>query len=211
VLTNNFGMTESAGCVTYTPPELPADVRTDTTGPAMADFEVRVADPETLAPLPPGERGEIQFRGPYTFRAYLHDPAATAATIVDGGWIRTGDLGVLDDEGNLLYVGRIKEMLKVGGENVAPTEVEAHLSTHPAVKLVQVVGRADDRLGEVAVAFVELADGGMATEDELIAHCRGQLASFKVPRAVRFVREWPMSATKIQKRVLKEWLEREPG
>jgi acyl-CoA synthetase (AMP-forming)/AMP-acid ligase II len=209
VVTNNFGMTESAGCVTYTPPELPAAVRTDTTGPAMKGMDVRVADPDTCAPMATGERGEIQFRGPNTFRGYLHDEAATAATIIAGGWIRTGDLGVMDVGGNLAYIGRIKEMLKVGGENVAPLEVEAYLSTHPAVQLVQVVGRPDDRYGEIPVAFVERAAGHSVSEAELIEYCRGQLASFKVPREVRFVTEWPMSATKIQKRTLVEWLQQQ--
>ncbi|MCU1501377.1 MAG: AMP-binding protein, partial [Ilumatobacteraceae bacterium] len=210
-LLNNFGMTESAGCVTYTRPELPVDVRTDTTGPALPGMEVRIADVDTCAELPRGERGELQFRGPNTFRAYLYDPVATAATIIDGGWIRTGDLAEMDDDGNVAYIGRIKEMMKVGGENVAPIEVEAHLSTHPAVQLVQVVGRDDERYGEVPVAFVELVAGAHATAEELIAHCRGQLASFKVPREVRFVTEWPMSATKIQKRVLREQLHAEPS
>jgi fatty-acyl-CoA synthase len=211
VVTNNFGMTEAAGCVTYTPPELPADVRTDTTGPAMKGMDVRVADPDTCEPVRVGERGEIQFRGPNTFRGYLHDEAATAATIIGGGWIRTGDLGVMDASGNLVYIGRIKEMLKVGGENVAPIEVEAFLSTHPAVQLVQVVGRADERYGEVPIAFVELAAGHTATEADLLEFCRGQLASFKVPREVRFVTEWPMSATKILKRTLIEWLQQQPS
>ncbi len=202
-------MTESAGCVTYAGPDASEAVRIGTTGPALTGFEVRVADPATCVALPAGEHGEIQFRSPNAFRDYLYDPAATAATILDGGWIRTGDLGVLDGDGNLAYIARIKEMMKVGGENVAPTEVEAHLSTHPAVQLVQVVGRADERYGEVPVAFVELTPGRSASAEELIAFCRGQLASFKVPREVRFVTEWPMSATKIQKRVLREQLDAE--
>jgi acyl-CoA synthetase (AMP-forming)/AMP-acid ligase II len=205
-VTNNFGMTEAAGFVTYTPPDLSADVRAETTGPPIAGVEVRIADPETLTERSAGEPGEIQFRGPNTFREYLHDPAATAATILEGGWVRTGDLGVLDAEGRLAYIGRIKEMLKVGGENVAPLEVEAHLSTHPAVQLAQVIGRPDERYGEVPVAFIELVAGAQATPDELIAHCRGALASFKVPREIRFVTEWPMSATKIQKRKLHDLL-----
>jgi acyl-CoA synthetase (AMP-forming)/AMP-acid ligase II len=169
-------------------------------------MEVRIAEPDRCVEVPRGVPGEIQFRGPNTFRSYLHDAAATAATIVAGGWIRTGDLGRMDGDGNVAYIARIKEMMKVGGENVAPTEIEAHLSTHPAVQLVQVVGRDDERYGEVPVAFVELVAGAAATADELIAHCRGQLASFKVPREVRFVTEWPMSATKIRKRDLREQL-----
>jgi acyl-CoA synthetase (AMP-forming)/AMP-acid ligase II len=100
-------------------------------------------------------------------------------------------------------LGRLKEMLKVGGETVAPAEIEAHPGRHPAVKLAQVVGIPDPRLEEVAVAFVELKSGRRATEQELLDHCRGQLARFKVPRSVHFVTEWPMSATKIQKSALR--------
>jgi fatty-acyl-CoA synthase/long-chain acyl-CoA synthetase len=100
-------------------------------------------------------------------------------------------------------------MLKVGGENVAPAEVEAHLSLHPAVKLVQVVGVPDARLEEVVAAFVELRPGASATADELLEHCRGQIASFKEPRHIRFVTEWPMSATKIQKEPLRRQLVQE--
>ena len=104
------------------------------------------------------------------------------------------------------FIGRLKDMLKVGGENVAPAEVEAQLALHPAVKLAQVVGIPDERLVEVVAAFVELRPGASATADELIGHCRGQIASFKVPRHVRFVTEWPMSATKVQKEPLRQRL-----
>jgi acyl-CoA synthetase (AMP-forming)/AMP-acid ligase II len=124
--------------------------------------------------------------------------------VLAGGWLHSGDLGVIDEQGRVTYLARLKDMLKVGGENVSPAEIESHLSTHPAVKLVQVVGAPDERLGEVVVAFVELAPGREATAEELVEHCRGRIASFKVPRHVRFVDEWPMSATKIQKFRLRE-------
>ena len=104
------------------------------------------------------------------------------------------------------YHGRLKDMLKIGGENVAAVELESFLASHPAVGIVQVVGVPDDRLVEVAAAFVELAPGGDVTEDELVAFCRGPIAGYKVPRYVRFVDEWPMSATKIQKAKLREQL-----
>jgi acyl-coenzyme A synthetase/AMP-(fatty) acid ligase len=119
-----------------------------------------------------------------------------------------GDLGVMDEHGRVLFLGRVKETLKVGGENVAPQEVESHLCTHPAVKLAQVVGMPDDGLVEVPAAFVELQDGAQATPEELIDHCRGRIASFKVPRLIRFIdgEEWPMSATKIQRFALRDRL-----
>jgi acyl-CoA synthetase (AMP-forming)/AMP-acid ligase II len=118
------------------------------------------------------------------------------------------DLGVLDDKGQMLFLGRAKETLKVGGENVAPQEVEAQLCTHPAVKLAQVVGIPDDRLLEVPAAYVELHAGASADDEELIAYCRGRIASFKVPRLVRFIdgEDWPMSATKIQRFALRDRL-----
>jgi len=119
------------------------------------------------------------------------------------GWFHTGDRGSLDASGRLRFLGRLKDMLKVGGENVAPAEIEAHLGLHPAVKLVQVVGVPDDRLEEVPAAFVELKPGHTATEQDLLDHCHDQIARFKVPRYIRFVSDWPMSATKVQKEPLR--------
>jgi len=206
VLLNDFGMTEAAGMVTFTPvTDSPGD-RLRTNGVPFPGLEIRITEEDGVTELPVGEEGEIQFRGPNAMSGYLNDPEATARTIIDGGWVRTGDRGRLDDRGHLVYVGRIKEMLKVGGENVAPAEVEMLLSTHPAVAMAQVVGKPDARYGEVAVAFVELLPGRTATEAELVDHCRGQIANFKLPREVRFVTEWPMSATKIQKFRLRELL-----
>ena len=132
------------------------------------------------------------------FEGYYKDPAKTAEAMGDG-WLRTGDLCSLDADGRIRYHGRLKDMLKVGGENVAAIEIESFLGNHPAVKVVQVVGAPDPKYVEVPAAFVELHDGESATEAELIEFCQGQIASFKVPRYVRFVKEWPMSATKIQK------------
>jgi acyl-CoA synthetase (AMP-forming)/AMP-acid ligase II len=192
VLLNDFGMTEAAGIVTFTPPGDSLHDRCRTNGLPFEGVEVRIVD------------GEIQFRGANAFRSYLNDPEATAATIIEGGWVRTGDAGRLTESGRLIYIARIKEILKVGGENVAPAEVEAWLSTHPAVAVAQIVGKPDDKYGEVPVAFIELLPGRDASAEELIAFCRGQLASFKIPREVRFVTEWPMSATKIQKFRLRE-------
>ena len=138
----------------------------------------------------------------------MRAPEKTAESMVGDGWVTMMDLGVLDEEGRVLFLGRVKETLKVGGENVAPQEIEAQLSTHPAVKLVQVVGIPDERLVEVAAAFVELLPGREATEEELIEHCRGKIASFKLPRLIRFISgdEWPMSATKLQRFKLRDRL-----
>jgi len=204
-----YGSTEG-GPVTLTSPDDPFEVRIGTCGRPMPGVEVEVIDAEG-ASVAPETPGEIIYRGANCFSGYLGDEEKTAATIRPGGWIHTGDLGKLDADGRLHFLGRIKEMLKVGGENVAPAEVEEHLAGHPAVKLAQVVGIPDPRLVEVVAAFVELHDGADADEDELIEFCRGRIASFKVPRIVRLVTNWPMSATKIQRNKLREALIRELG
>ena len=204
VLLNDFGMTEAAGIVTFTPVTDSVHDRCRTNGIPFDGVEVRIAAEDGVTEVAAGVAGEIQFRGANALRGYLNEPEATAATIIAGGWVRTGDQGRLTDTGRLIYVGRIKEILKVGGENVAPAEVEAWLSTHPAVAVAQIVGKPDDKYGEVPVAFVELMPGTTCEPQELIDHCRGQLANFKIPRDIRFVTEWPMSATKIQKFRLQE-------
>jgi fatty-acyl-CoA synthase len=207
VLLTDFGMTERAGMITVTPRDAAGEDRLTRNGTPLPGIEVRVTNPEDPKTNQPNDvPGEIQFRGINAFRAYYKNPAETAATIIDDGWVRTGDLGTLDRRGQLLFLGRIKDVLKVGGENVSPLEVEALLSTHPAVHMAQVVGRPSERYGEEPVAFVELIPGGQATAAELISFCAVNVASYKVPREIRFVADWPMSATKIQKFRLRELL-----
>jgi fatty-acyl-CoA synthase len=206
-----FGMSEAGGYVTFTRPERDELHRLQTSGTPIDEVEVRIVDPETGAVLPADVQGELQFRGPNSFHSYYEDEAATRATILEGGWVSTGDCGRIDAQGSTYFLGRIKDMLKVGGENVAAAEIEAFLGRHPAVKLTQVVGKADERYGEVGVAFVELLPGKQATAEELIAFCKGRLSSFKIPREVRFVTEWPQSSTKIQKFKLRELLEEPPA
>jgi acyl-CoA synthetase (AMP-forming)/AMP-acid ligase II len=200
-----FGMTEACGGVSWSAPEDPYEQRMTTGGLPLRGTEVRIVDPETDEEVPAGERGEITFRSPGLFDRYLNDPEKTAHSM-RGGWFHTGDLGRVDEDGRLTYLGRLKDMLKVGGENVAALEIEAFLGTHPAVKIAQVVGVPDAKYLEVPAAFVELTDQGTATEEDLVEYCRGQIASFKIPRYVRFVSEWPMSASKIQKFRLREQL-----
>jgi fatty-acyl-CoA synthase/long-chain acyl-CoA synthetase len=139
---------------------------------------------------------------------YYRAPEKTAEALDPDGWLHTGDLYALGEDGTLTFGGRAKDMLKVGGENVAAIEIEAHLCTHPAVKLAEVVGRPDPRLDEVPVAFVELRPGMAIAPEDLIAFCIGRIASYKVPRAVHVIAEgdWPMSATKVDKRGLRERL-----
>ena len=205
-----FGMTEFAGSVTMADPADPLDRRV-VQGRPLPGMEVRIHDLLSGQPLSPGREGEIVARGPMLFSGYHGAPETTAASMTPGGWFRTGDLGTVDDDGYLHFRGRLKDMLKIGGENVGTVEIESYLETHPAVAGAAVVGVPDDRLGEVAAAFVQLRAGTSVTEDELIDYCRGQIAGFKVPRHVRFVTEWPMSATKIRKVDLRDRIAEELG
>ncbi|MBS0373876.1 MAG: AMP-binding protein [Proteobacteria bacterium] len=201
-----FGMTETAGTVTTSLLTDALEVRVGRLGKPLPGLEVRIVDHETGQELPPGGRGEVWVRGYSTLEGYYKDAKKTREALDDGGWYHTGDIGSVDERGNMMFHGRIKDMLKVGGENVAAAEIEASLQRHPAVKLAQVVGIPDARYVEVPAAFVELKPGQAATTEELIAHCRGEIAGFKVPRHVRYVSEWPMGASKIQKFKLRNQL-----
>lgn len=166
-------------------------------------LEVDIWD-EDGVPVASGDRGEIVLRGPKVFKGYWRDPEATEAAFA-GGWFHTGDIGVRDEDGYLFIVDRLKDMIVSGGENIAGSEVERVLYEHDAVLEVAVVGRPDERWGEVPVAHVVLRPGATATEDALRAHCRGQLARFKVPTAISFLGELPRNPSgKILKRELRE-------
>ncbi|GEL25567.1 AMP-dependent synthetase [Pseudonocardia sulfidoxydans NBRC 16205] len=200
------GSTESFGFCCMGSPDDPADVRATTCGRPLRHMQARVVDPDTGVDVPAGTPGEFRFRGGSRFLRYHRDDALTAERIDVDGWFSSGDLVVADAEGRVAFVSRLKDMLKVGGENVAAAELEGFLGEHPAVGLVQVVAAPDAHYGEVPAAFVQLRAGAEATEDELIAFCRGTIAGFKVPRYVRFVDEWPMSGTKVQKFRLRDRL-----
>jgi fatty-acyl-CoA synthase len=203
-----LGMTESFGFCCMGSPDDPAEVRATTSGVPLPHMEAAVVDPTTGLTVPAGEPGEFRFRGTSRLMRYHRDPELTAERIDDDGWFASGDLVVADEAGRLRFLSRMKDMLKVGGENVAAAELEGFLCEHPAVGIVQVVGAPDARYGEVAAAFVQLKTGASTTEDELIAFCVGRIATFKVPRYVRFLtaEEWPMSGTKVQKFRLKQRL-----
>jgi acyl-CoA synthetase (AMP-forming)/AMP-acid ligase II len=154
--------------------------------------------------LPAGARGEVVLRGPKVFKGYWRDPDATAKAFA-GGWFHTGDIGVRDDDGYLYIVDRLKDMILSGGENIAGSEVERVLYEHDAVLEAAVVGRPDERWGEVPVAFVALRTGATATAEELVEHCRSQLARFKVPKEVLFLDALPRNPSgKVLKRELRD-------
>ena len=204
-LNSPYGMSEShlGGCSCR--PDDTADRWLNTVGRCMPGMEVGVRDNDTGRFLPAGETGELCFRGWCVMKCYYDEPAMTAEVIDKDGWLKTGDLGVIDPDGYVRLVGRIKDMIRVGGENVAAIDVESYLLRHEKVKQAMVVGIPEPRLGEVCVAFVELKSGSQASEDEIVSYCRSGLAGFKVPRKVIFVSTWPLSGTgKIQKHLLKD-------
>ena len=200
-----YGLTEGSGTICTSRPDDPYELRTTRLGVPLDEWEVRIVDRETGEDCAVGKQGEIVARGPNMLAGYYNAPDKNAEAIRDG-WLYTGDIGSFDEHGQIMFHGRTKDMLKVGGENVAAVEIEAVLQSHPAVKLAQVVGIPHQRYVEIPAAFVELAEGAAADESELIAHCDGKLARFKIPRHVRFVSEWPMSTSKIQKFRLRDQL-----
>ena len=171
-------------------------------------LEVRIVDTETRAPCPPGTPGEIQVRGWSVMKGYYNKPEETAKALSADGWLSTGDLGRMREDGRLAFVGRAKDIIRVGGENVAMADIENTLHRHPAIRQAQVVGVPDPRLVEVPAAFVILAEGAAATPEEIVAWSREHMAGFKVPRHVRIVASFEeigmTASSKVQKRHLAE-------
>jgi fatty-acyl-CoA synthase len=211
-LVSGYGMSEFGVGAAIGSLDSTEDQSCEASGYPAPGYEIRVVDPASGCDRPVGEAGEILVRGYTLMRGYYDKPEATAAAIDAEGWMHTGDMGVLRADGHLRFVGRYKDMLKIGGENVDPMEVEAYLMSHPAINLAAVVSYPDPRLSEVGVAFVRREPGAAVTEADVIAHCRGRIASFKIPRHVHFVDEFPMTSSgKIQKvRLREEALRRRP-
>ena len=205
-----FGMSEASGIVSTGGYDMDPESGYQDLGYPLKGISVRIVSPDTGEDVPVGERGEVWMRGYNMLDGYHRDPVKTAEAIDADGWYHSGDIGSVDEHGHLRFHGRFKDMLKVGGENVAAAEVEAVLDAHEAVELTQVIGIPDTRLEEVPAAYVKLRDSAVSA-DELIAFARERIASFKVPRHVRFVEEWPMSASKIQKFKLRQQLMAELG
>ncbi len=204
-LVNGLGMSE-AGSVAHTAPDDPPEIHATTVGRPMPWLETRIVDAATGADQPDGQPGELWIRGPGVMKGYFRDPDATAHALTPGGWLRTGDLLRRDADGLLRFVGRLKEMFTVGGFNVYPAEVERVLAQHPAVAECAVVGVADERLGEVPLAFVRFRTGASAPDDELRAFAAARLANYKVPRYYTIVERIPISSTgKRELRTLDEW------
>jgi fatty-acyl-CoA synthase len=167
--------------------------RCETSGYPGIGYELRIVDSATGAPCPVGKSGEIQVKGYSLMLGYYRKPEETAACYTADGWFRTGDAAAWLEDGYFRFLGRYKDMLKIGGENVDPMETEGLLLEHPAVYQVAVVGVADEILGEVPVAYVQRAPGAAIEGDDVIAWCRGKIASFKIPRHVVFIDALPMT------------------
>jgi len=204
-LVSAFGMSEIGvgACLSFlTSTE---EQRCEASGYPSPGYEFKIVDPVTGKEQPMGTPGEILIRGYMVMQGYYNKPEETAKTIDTEGWLHSGDMGVMREDGHLRFIGRFKEMLKTGGENVDPMEVEAYLLSHPAIRQVAIVGYPDERLSEVGVAFVQIVPARELTEADVINYCKGKIATFKVPRYVIFVADYPMTASgKIQKVKLKE-------
>jgi fatty-acyl-CoA synthase len=204
-VTIGYGMTETSPLSTQTAPEDPVEKRVGTVGRVHPHVEVKIIDPATGRVIPRGGRGELCTRGYGVMAGYWADPEATRAVLDSHGWMHTGDLATMDADGYVNVVGRLKDIVIRGGENIAPREVEEFLQSHPAVGEAQVIGVPSERYGEEVMAWVRLKAGATASADELIAHCRRGLAAFKVPKFWKFVDAFPLTVTgKVQKRVMRE-------
>ena len=205
-ISNIYGMTETAGQFTMWFPDDPLDLRISGNGRPQPGNEVRIADPVSLQEVARGDTGEIQMRGQTVSRGYFENPDAQAQAFTPDGWFRSGDLGRIGDEGQLVYVARLKEMIRVGGENLAPAEVEQALREVCGTPTVCVLGVPDPRLDEVPAAVLVRP----ATDDwtAAMAQLRQRLAGFKVPRAIYLAEELPITATnRVQRATLKSWIE----
>ena len=206
---NCFGQTEVCAFLSLCELDDEPELRFTKGGFPLPGMEAEVHDPDTGEILPNGSIGELWYRGPNMFDGYFRDPELTEEVFDERGFFRTGDICELDEDGRVTFVSRLKDMLKVGGENVSAAEVEGYLITHPAVALAQVVSAPDERYVEVPAAYIQLKPDAEATEEELIDFCKGKIATYRIPRYVRFVDEWPMSGTKIKKIVLREMIAEE--
>jgi len=203
-VTIGYGMTETSPASFQSATDDPLERRVSTVGRIHPHVEVKIVDLEGRV-VPRGEPGELCTRGYSVMLGYWDEPEKTAEVLDANGWMHTGDIAVIDQEGYCNIVGRIKDMVIRGGENVYPREVEEFLYGHPAIEDVQVVGVPDEKYGEELCAWVKLRPGGELTADDVKAYCTGKIAHYKVPRYVRFTDEFPMTVTgKVQKFKMRE-------
>jgi len=206
-----YGMTETGPLSTQTAVDDPVELRVATVGRVLPYTEVKIVDANGRI-LPPGEPGELCTRGYCVMRGYWDDPERTAKEIDAAHWIRSGDIATIDEDGYVRIVGRIKDMVIRGGENLYPREIEEFLYTNPKIDEVEVFGVPDQKYGEELAAWIKLREGETSTPEEIRGFCEGKLAHFKIPRYVKFVDEFPMTVTgKVQKYVMRQMMAEELG
>ena len=211
-MTIAYGQTEHSPVITQTLTSDSIDIRVSTVGKVLPGVEARIVDPESGEVLGPDTQGELQARSSMVMRGYYNMPEATSTAIDDEGWLHTGDLATVDEDGYYNITGRLKDMIIRGGENVYPREIEEFLYTHPKISDVQVIGVPDERLVEEVMAWVMLRPGETADAEEIREFCRGKIAHYKVPRYIKVATEFPMTVTgKIQKFRMREMAVEELG
>jgi fatty-acyl-CoA synthase len=204
-LISTYGMTETSCAATQTRYGDSATLISETVGSPLPNIEMKVINPKTGKTLPSGVEGEICLKGHSLTKGYYKDEEETKKLIENDGWLHSGDLGTVDDNGYYRITGRIKDLIVRGGENIAPAEIENFLYQHPGVQQVQVVGAPDKKFGEAVAAFIILKEGKIVTEEEIMAFCKGKIASFKIPSIIKFVTEFPTTSSgKIKKFELKK-------
>lgn len=197
-----YGLSETTGCSTICVPDDPEIIRTTTVGKPFDGVEICIKDRHgSGAVMAPGQEGEICIRGWNVMAGYYNKPEETRETFDEDGWFHSGDLGLADAQRNVSFLGRIKDIIRVGGENLSPLEVENLLRRHPKVAEACVVGVPDARLGEVCMAFIKLKAGSRSDDAEILSFCRNQIAGYKIPRHVRFVDEFPLTGSNKIRRV----------
>jgi fatty-acyl-CoA synthase len=207
-----YGMTETSPVSCQSSTDSPLERRVSTVGQVQPHLEIKIVDPASGAIVAPGETGEFCTKGYSVMAGYWGDPERTREAVDADGWMHTGDLATMDAEGWVNIVGRIKDMVIRGGENIYPREIEEFLYRHPAVSDVQVIGVPDAKYGEELCAWIVLKPGASADAEAIRDFCKGQIAHYKVPRYIRFVDAFPMTITgKIQKFVMRDMMKRELG
>ena len=207
-----YGLTECSPVTNQTATDDSLELRCGTVGRPLPYVEVKIINPETGRVIPVGKPGELCARGYMVMRGYYNKPKETAEIIDEAGWLHTGDLAEMDENGYCKIVGRSKDMIIRGGENVYPREIEEFLYTNPKIKDVQVIGVPDRKFGEQVAAWIQLKEGQKATDEEMQDFCKGKIAHYKVPKYIKFVDGFPMTITgKIQKFKMREMAIKELG
>ena len=211
-ITIGYGQTEASPVITLTRTEDTLERRVSTVGTALPNVEVKLVDPETGEDVPVGEQGELLTRSFMVMKGYYNLPEATASAIDQDGWLHTGDLATVDEDGYYRITGRLKDMIIRGGENIYPREIEEFLYTHPKIADVQVIGVPDERFVEEVMAWVMLKPGETADAEEIREFCKGKIAHYKIPRYIKMATEFPMTVTgKVQKFRMREMAIEELG